>query len=145
MKKRDDKQSSPLPDLGKYLALKGMPQKTMIVYTSWSISALSVVGLGMYCTTLVQPMDGNLYCATFDFGDDVLWEMLKAATTRTQDFVAEKLVDDPSSIRTMPLPDLIDVGVAAILGDVKQGLTEMFIPLIITEVFGHESKNGKQA
>jgi hypothetical protein len=130
------KQPSELPDLGKYLALKGTPQKTKFIYTSWEMEVLSVVGLGMYCTSRVQPFDGKLYCATFDFGDEILWEMLKVATTKTQDFIAERLVDDPSSIRHMSLPDPINVGVAAILGEVKQGLNEMFIPLIITEVFG---------
>lgn len=133
-------QTSPhlLPDLGKHLAAKGTPQKTLFIYTSWEIDTLQVIGADRYCTTRVQPSEGHLYCATFDFENGILTDLMKAATERTQDFIAEKLIDDPFSVRSMILPDPIKVGITAVLGDLQQGLHDLFIPLVITEVFGFE-------
>jgi len=124
-----------LPDLDKHLAAKGTPQ-TMLIFTSWEMDTLQVSGSGQYCTTRVQPSEGRLYCATFDFDNSILTDLMHAATERTQDFIAEKLIDDPFSVRSMVLPDPISVGVAATLGDLQQGLHDLFIPLVIAEVFG---------
>lgn len=128
------KQATLLSDLGKHLVAIGTPQKTVLIYLTWEIDVLHVVSEGRYCTTRVQPMDGNLYCATFDFDNSILTDLMQAATERTQDFIAERLIDDPFSIRSMVLPDPINTGISAVLGNVQQGLHDLFIPLIITEV-----------
>jgi stage V sporulation protein K len=125
-----------LPDLGKYLASKGMPQKTALVYNSWELDDLAVVGRGHYCTTRVQPLDGNLYCTTFDFGNDILEKILARAPAATKALVAGSLAEDPESVRHVRIPNPINVGIVATLGNLQQGLHELFIPLVITEVFG---------
>ncbi len=61
-------QAALLPDLGNHLAQKGAPQDTLTVYPSFTIKDIAVVGLGSYCITKVQEIDGELYCGTFDFG-----------------------------------------------------------------------------
>jgi AAA lid domain len=130
--------SQQLPDLGKYLASKGMPQKTALVYESWELDDLAVMGTGRYCTTRVQPMDGNLYCATFDFGDEILRKILARASTATRTLVAKSLTEDPESVRHLQIPNPINVGIVATLGNIQQGLHELFIPLVVTEVFGDD-------
>jgi len=125
-----------LPDFGKYLASKGVPQKTALIYNSWEIDDLAVVGRGHYCTTRVQPMDGNLYCATFDFGSDILEKILARAPAATGTLVARSLADDPENARHLPIPNPINVGIVATLGNLQEGLHELFIPLVVTEVFG---------
>ncbi len=125
-----------LPDFGKHLAATGTPQESIFVYATWEMDMLQVVGLGRYCSTRVQPHEGALYCATFDFDDDVLCEILKAATRETLDAVTVSLIDDASGARNLLLPTPVNVGVAAVLGKLEQGLHDVFIPLIITEVFG---------
>lgn len=124
------------PDFGKYLASKGTPQKTALVYNSWEIDDLAVVGRGRYCTTRVQPMDGNLYCATFDFGSDILEKILARAPATTRALVARSLAEDPETVRHLPIPNPINIGIVATLGNLQQGLHELFIPLVVTEVFG---------
>ena len=130
------KPSQQFPDLGKYLASKGTPQKTALVYNSWEIDDLAIVGRGHYCTTRVQPMDGNLYCATFDFGNDILEKLMSRAPAATKSLVTRSLTEDPESVRHLRIPNPINVGIVATLGNLQQGLHEAFIPLVITEVFG---------
>jgi stage V sporulation protein K len=130
------KPSQQFPDLGKYLASKGTPQKTALVYNSWEIDDLAIVGRGHYCTTRVQSMDGNLYCATFDFGNDILEKLVSRAPAATKSLVTRSLTEDPESIRHLRIPNPINVGIVATLGNLQQGLHEAFIPLVITEVFG---------
>jgi hypothetical protein len=127
-----------LPDLGKYLASKGTPQKTSLVYTTWEIDDLAVVGPGRYCTTRIQPLDGNLYCATFDFGADMLEQILARAPAKTRALVARSLAEDPDSVRHLRIPNPINLGIVAILGSLQHGMHETFIPLVITEVFGDD-------
>jgi hypothetical protein len=129
-------QTKYLPDLGKYLAGKGVPQNTALVYNSWEMDGLAVRGRGHYCATSVQPLDGNLYCATFDFGDAILTEILARATRETESALLSSLSKDRESIRLIPLLTPINTGVVAVLGNLEQGMHETFIPLQITEVFG---------
>jgi hypothetical protein len=124
-----------LPDLGKRLALKGQPQKFMAIYPSFTIEEVSVVGLGRYCTTVVQEMDGELYCATVDFDDEILDRLMRQATPGTKDLVIGSLTEDPASVRRILLLHPINVGVGAVLGTTQHGLIETFIPLVIVEVF----------
>ena len=130
--------SRQFPDLGRYLAGKGIPQKTALIYKFWEIDNLAIVGLGHYCATHIQPMDGNLYCATFDFGSDILEQILARAPAATRTLVTRSLEDDPDSIRHLPLPNPINLGIAATLGNLQQSLQETFIPLVITTVFGSD-------
>ena len=132
---RPSKQPTLLPDFGKHLAT-GTPQKTLLIYTSWEIDTLQVIDSDRYRTTRIQSSEGHLYCATFDFDNGILTDLMKVATERTQDFIAEKLIDDPFSVRSMILPDPISVGIAAVLGNLQQGLHDLFIPLVIKEVIG---------
>jgi hypothetical protein len=125
-----------LPDLGKHLASKGTPQKTALIYPAWETDTIAVAGLGKYCVTMAQPFEGKLYCATFDFGMDILEDILERATQATQSLVLSALVEDPYSIRRIKLPNPVNIGVMAMLGDVQQGIHEMFIPLVVLEVFG---------
>lgn len=125
-----------LPDLGTYLASKGAQQNTALVYNSWEMDNLAVKGRGDYCTTRIQPLDGDLYCATFDFGDDILGEILARATLETEAAVLSRISNDPESVRHIPISIPINAGVVAVLGNCEQGLHDTFIPLRITEVFG---------
>jgi len=124
-----------LPDLGKHLALKGQPQKQMVIYPSFTITEIAVVGLGCYCTTKVQEIEGVSYCGNFDFGDDVLGRIMAKATRRTKDVVIGSLTQDPESVRQIRLPHPINIGIGAVLGNPQQGIEETFIPLVITDVF----------
>jgi uncharacterized membrane protein len=133
---RSAKQPTLLPDFGKHLAATGTPQRTLLIYTSWDIDTLQVIDADRYCTTRIQSSEGHLYCATFEFDNGILTDLMKAATERTQDFIAEKLIDDPFSVRSMILPDPISVGIAAVLGNLQQGLYDFLIPLVIKEVIG---------
>jgi len=137
MKKEEPaKPTTFLPDLGKHLASKGTPQKTALIYPAWETDTIAVAGLGKYCVTMAQPFEGKLYCATFDFGMDILEDILERATIATQSLVLSALVEDPYSIRHIKLPNPVSIGVMAMLGDVQQGMHEMFIPLVVLEVFG---------
>ena len=123
-----------LPDLGKHLAHKGAPQNTMTIYPSFTIKEIAVVGLGRYCITKVQEIEGELFCGTFDFGYEELESILAQATETTRDAVDESLKQDPQSMRHIPIPNPIHVGIKAVLGKPQQGIDETFIPLVITEV-----------
>jgi hypothetical protein len=123
-----------LPDLGKHLAQKGAPQNTMTVYPSFTIKEIAVVGLGRYCITKVQEIEGELYCGTFDFGDVELDNILAQAAETTKELVVESLMEDPQSMRHIPIPNPINVGIKAVLGKPQQGIDETFIPLVITEI-----------
>jgi hypothetical protein len=131
-------QSYALPDFGMHLRAIGSDQKTMLIYTSWEMDVLSVVDAGLFCTTRIQSHDGVLYCATFDFGIEVLSELLNASSQRTFEVISKSLLEEPSSTRNIRLPEAISVGVGAVLGEVKQGIQGPLIPLAIVEVFGHE-------
>ena len=137
--------SRQFPDFGKYLASKGTPQKTALIYDSWEIDDLAIVGRGRYCTTRVQPMDGDLYCATFDFGSDILEQILARAPAATRELVRRSLAEDPDSVRHVRIPTPISLGVAATLGNLQQGLDETFIPLVIIEVFGADPAAAMEA
>jgi stage V sporulation protein K len=134
-----------LPDLGKYLASKGMPQKSAFIYTSWEIDDLAIVGRGHYCTTRIQPMDGNLYRATFDFGSDILEQILARAPVATRALVTRSLAQDPDSVRHLRIPNPISLGIAATFGNLQQGLHDAFIPLVITDVFGVDPNAAMEA
>jgi hypothetical protein len=127
-------QAALLPDLGKHLAQKGAPQNTMTIYPSFTIKEIAVVGLGRYCITKVQEIEGELFCGTFDFGYEELESILAQATETTRDAVDESLKQDPQSMRHIPIPNPIHVGIKAVLGKPQQGIDETFIPLVITEV-----------
>jgi hypothetical protein len=128
-------QAALLPDLGNHLSQKGVPQDALTAYPSFMIKDIAVVGLGSYCVTRVQEIDGKLYCGAFDFGNDELESILAQATESTRDAVAGSLKDDPQSVRHIPISDPIHVGIKAALGKPQQGIDETFIPLMITEVF----------
>ncbi len=127
--------SARLPDLGKRLAMSGAAQRTKVIYPSLTIDEISVVGLGSYCTTVIQEMDGKQYCATLDFGDEMLARIMESSTERTRDVVIGSLTEDPEHVRRILIPDPISIGVEAILGAPQQSLEETFIPLILTNVF----------
>jgi hypothetical protein len=107
----------------------------MTVYPSFTIREIAVVESGRYCVTKVQEIEGELYCGTFDFGKAELDYILAQATNRTKDVVIESLMEDPNSVRHIPIPNPINVGIKAVLGKPQQGIDETFIPLVITEVF----------
>ncbi len=131
--------STILPDLGTHLrATMGSHPKTMLIYTSWEMDVLSVVGPGHFCTSRIQPDNSALYCATFDFGMHALSEMLKAASPRTRDLITQSLVEDSWTTRNIRLPEPIAVGIGAVLGDSDKARDGPFVPLIIVEVFGFE-------
>lgn len=125
------------PDLGTYLAAQGQSQKAACIYPSFEITHLAVVGPDKYCVTQngVLP-DGREYCGTFDFGDDILQQILARMPDEDRYAVEADLEEDPDGRRMIPLPQPITVGVAARLGEPQIGLHEKFIPLIIMEVFG---------
>lgn len=127
-----------LPDLGKYLASKGTPQKAAFIYASWELDDLAIVGRGHYCTTRVQAIDGDLYCATFDFGHEILERILARAPAATRALVERSLSEDPESVRHLRIPVPINVGIMATLGSLQQGMRELFIPLVIGDVFGSD-------
>jgi hypothetical protein len=127
--------SARLPDLGKHLATTGAAQKTKVIYPSFTVDEISVVGLGKYCTTVIQEMDGKHYCATVDFGDEMLARIMEGSTERTRDVVIGSLTEDPEHVRRILIPDPISIGIEAILGSPQQSLEETFIPLILTNVF----------
>jgi hypothetical protein len=91
-------QSARLPDLGKRLALKGTPQKQMMIYPSFTITEIAVVGLGSYCANKVQELNGDPYFGTFDFGDHILDRIMGRATERTKNLVIGSLTEDPASV-----------------------------------------------
>jgi hypothetical protein len=122
--------------LGVHLISQGAPKKAALFYTSWSIDELDVMGRGQYRTSRVQELDGNQYCATFDFGDEVLEQLLARAPAHTRAAVLRTLAHDPETPRCERLPGAIDIGIAAVLGELQQGLHECFVPLLITDVFG---------
>ena len=128
-------QAALLPDLGKHLARKGEPQNTLTVYPSFTVKEIAVVELGRYCITKVQEIEGELYCGTFDFGNEELESILAQATESTRNAVAGSLKEDPQSVRHIPIPIPVNVGIKAVLGKPQQGIDETFIPLVITEVF----------
>jgi hypothetical protein len=132
-----------LPDLGKHLAAIGTPQKTILLYLTWEMDVLQVVSEGRYCTTCVQLMDGKLYCATFDFGDDVLLEIMKAAAPDTLDIVTEESSKDEARPRNIILPTPVNVGIGAILGSLQEGAHDLFIPLVIVEVINGKNSPAK--
>ena len=127
-------QAALLPDLGKHLADKGAAQNTMTVYPSFTIKEIAVVGLGRYCITKVQEIEGELYCGTFDFGNEELESILAQGTESARKAVTGSLMDDPVSVRHISIHNPIHVGIKAALGNPQQGIDETFIPLVITEV-----------
>lgn len=129
------RQAALLPDLGNHLALKGAPQGMTTVYPSFTIKDIAVVGLGSYCITKAQELDGELYFGAFDFGNEELESILAQATESTRDAVNGSLKQDPLGVRHIPISDPIHVGIKAALGKPQQGIDETFIPLLITEVF----------
>lgn len=131
-------QAKTLPDFGMHLRSIGSDPKTLLIYTSWEMDVLSLVGPGHFCTTRIQPHDNIQYCATFDFGMDALSEMLKAASPGTRELITRNLLEDSWTARHIHLPEPISVGIGAVLGDAKQGIDGTFIPLNIVEIFGFE-------
>ncbi len=125
------------PDLGTYLASKGQSQKTACIYPTFEITHIAVVGPGQYCTTQNATLaDGREYCGTFDFGDDILQQILTRMPDEDRDAVESDLHEDLDGVRTIPLPQAVNVGIAARLGQPQISLHEEFIPLVIIEVFG---------
>ena len=132
-------------DLGTYLAAQGQSQKTACIYPSFELTHIAVVGLGQYCVTQNGvSADGREYCGTFDFGGDILQQILARMPDEDRNAVETDLEEDPDGRRMIPLPQPITVGVAARLGEPQIGLREKFIPLVIMEVFGPASPDLKQ-
>jgi hypothetical protein len=128
----------PVPDLGKYLASKGHPRKTLIIFNSWEADYIDVVGDGQYRRTRVLHFAGELFCATYEFGNNILEQILTRISTRTASFINQSLKESRDGVRRLTLPDPIKVGVAVFLGSPRQGRHETYIPLIIKEVFGYD-------
>ena len=124
-----------LPDLGKHLAGKGTPQKTLLVYPTWRMDTLAIMGKGRYCVTLTQTVEGKAFCATFDFGSEVLQKILSKSPASTRVWLERKLEENPGSIRHEAMPNPICIGITATLGNLQESLSGSFIPLIIREVF----------
>jgi hypothetical protein len=61
---------------------------------------------------------------------------MSRAPAATKSLVTRSLTEDPESVRHLRIPNPINVGIVATLGNLQQGLHEAFIPLVITEVFG---------
>ena len=132
-----------LPDLGKHLASTGIPQNTLLIYTSWHMAEFSVKRSKQYCVSCIQAIDGTEYCATFDFGSKIMREILLRAPNATKCFIEATLAKDPAGIRHERLPTAIMIGVAAKLGNLQQGLNETFIPLEILEVFENDAERAE--
>ncbi len=125
------------PDLGTWLAAQGQSQKTMCIYPSIEITHIAVVGLGQFCITQNGVLaDGREYCGTFDFGEDILQQIVARMPDEDREALEADLEEDPDGVRTIPLPQPINIGIAARLGKPQIGLHEKFIPLVIMEVFG---------
>lgn len=133
------------PDLGTYLASQGQSQKTACIYPSFEITHIAVVGPGQYCITQNGMLaDGREYCGTFDFGDDILQQILARMPDEDRQVFEGDLEEDPDGVRTIPLPQPITVGLAASLGRPQIGPNEKFIPLVVMEVFGPQFPNLRQ-
>ena len=120
------------PDYGSYLISQGTPREIAHLFYGVPVTHLSVLGPNLYgFTTNICPIAGVEYCASFDFDQNILNQiLLRVPTDKRDEFFAHG-----SRIRTaVEFPKAIHLDVQARLGDLQQGQREQFVPLVVTEI-----------
>ena len=92
-----------------------------------------ILGLGKFTTTVDHDHEEVVHAASFDFGVPELEKILEHVPT----YIGYWLIlqaDDPTP-RSVRLPEPISFGVVARLGNPQHAPKEVFVPLIIGDVF----------
>jgi len=123
------------PDLGRLMVSKGLPGNAGLDIPGFRMELLSVIGPGHYCTTQNTTIDEQQYCATFDFGDEILEDILEFAPDAVENLVRNELGKDTESRRTIVFPEPATFGIRARLGEFQIGLNENFVPFVILGIY----------
>lgn len=118
------------PDYGLFLATQGVTRDIDHFFYDFRLYEISVVSKGQYTTLVNLPAEGQVYAMSLDFDAMILQQILQRSPDQVRDLIERELAEDPTTPRTIELPQPIQVGMVARLG-VKQAVAkEKFIPLI---------------
>jgi hypothetical protein len=117
-------------DYGLFLAAQGVTRDVEHFLYDFRLYEISVLGEGQYTTMVNLPAESELYAMSLDFDAIMLQKILQRSADQVRDLVERELSADPSTPRTIELPQPIRLGVVAKLGAKQTVAKEQFIPLV---------------
>jgi hypothetical protein len=121
------------PDYGLQLTNSGIGRNIDQFFHNFRLYSLSVLGHGQYSTMVDFPSAGE-YALSLDFNQQQLEQILAAAPPEIAHLLRTKLLQDPTTCRTIDFPGEITFAVRARLGSVQTTSRESFVPFIAQEI-----------
>ena len=130
------------PDYGLHILSSGWSQSAPIYLLNCSLDHIGVLKVGRYRATMGRTTGGKRFAITYDFGEDVLHEILKVVPEHIRRLInkgIEEQKNDSLNMLTVEFNKLVPIsGVAAHLGSVEQAEYEKFVPLIVERLISRE-------
>lgn len=122
------------PDYGLALIRAGVKRDLQLYFINLRIDHISSIGPGQFTTIVIEVINGDEHALSLDFNKDKLNDILKRAQPSTASRVRSWMLA-LRSVCTIKIPECITFCVRATLGEEQRGEEEIYVPLIIEEVF----------
>jgi hypothetical protein len=122
------------PDYGLALFRSGVDRDFQSFFYTLHLNHISATAPYQFTTLFTVPFEGCDHALSLDFSADALDEILEFALPETASRV-RAWVRNLSGPGTLDLPESITFGARATLGVDQQAEKEIYVPLIIQEVF----------
>lgn len=121
-------------DLGIHLKmLFGGDKETKYVFMDIPIYEIACVNKGLYTVSADPVLDNEIYCGSFDFGEDILKSFDQILPEEAMDILLQPFEGRPTVLNFTD--KIIDAGIECILGDtIYENKHEHYMPLNITRV-----------
>jgi hypothetical protein len=123
------------PDYGLTLLKRGVDKNFQSHFYTLHFDHIAVVAKGQFTTLITVMLNDQEHALTLDFDDDILKDLIGKASPQTAALITSELRRDWFSPRAIDFPDHITCGVHAHLGEEQQAAKEVFVPLVVSEVF----------
>jgi hypothetical protein len=121
------------PDYGLALKQSGVRSDFQAYFYSLYLDHISAVAPGQFTTLLTVELNGTDHALSLDFSAEFLPSILRMATPATISEVV-KWVAQLRGPDSLQLPELVQFGVRASLGEEENANKETYIPMIIRDV-----------
>lgn len=139
---QSDKSKNFDPDYGLHILSSGWSKSAPIYLLNCSLDHISILEEGKYRATMGRTTSGKKFAITYDFGEDVLQEIMKIVPEHIRRLInkgIEGQKNDPPNIFTVEFNELVPIsGFAAHLGSVERAEREDFVPLIVERLISRE-------
>lgn len=122
------------PDYGLALLRRGVNRDSESCFYALRLDHVTAVGPGRFTTMLVVNLDGVDHALSLDFGSDDLNDILEFANPATVSLV-RSWIQCLQGVDTLELPQGVPFGARAALGEEQRTQKEVYVPLIVQEIF----------